>query len=102
MFLRKDYHKILRKTGLIPNTSASLQTTLAAEAHLAEGQFLLEGQTLSKTQSLYRQQELEGQQFSKGRTEFRATVTLKKQQFIGVITSSYLRVYNFNCSKACA
>jgi hypothetical protein len=32
---------------LAPNTSISLQTTLAAEAHLAEGQYLLEEQTLN-------------------------------------------------------
>jgi hypothetical protein len=37
---------------LAPNTSTSLQTTLAAEAHLAEGQFLLEEQTLNKAKSL--------------------------------------------------
>jgi hypothetical protein len=32
---------------LDPNMSASLQTTLAADAHLAEGEFLLEEQTLN-------------------------------------------------------
>jgi hypothetical protein len=37
---------------LDPNTSASLQTTLAADAHLAEGQFLLEEQTLNNTISM--------------------------------------------------
>jgi hypothetical protein len=37
---------------LAPNTSISLQTTLAAEAHLAEGQYLLEEQTLNKVKSL--------------------------------------------------
>jgi hypothetical protein len=31
-----------------PNTSTSLQTILAADAHLAEGQFLPEEQTLNK------------------------------------------------------
>jgi hypothetical protein len=33
----------------VPNTSTSLQTTLAADAHLAEGQFLHEEQTLKIT-----------------------------------------------------
>jgi hypothetical protein len=37
---------------LVPNTSASLQTTLAADAHLAEGQFLDEEQTLNNAKSL--------------------------------------------------
>jgi hypothetical protein len=37
---------------LVPNTSASLQTTLAADAHLAEGQFVHEGQTLNNAKSL--------------------------------------------------
>jgi hypothetical protein len=32
---------------LAPNTSTSLQTTLAADAHLTEGQFLHEEQTLN-------------------------------------------------------
>jgi hypothetical protein len=31
------YKKRLRRTFLAPNTSTSLQTTLAADAHLAEG-----------------------------------------------------------------
>jgi hypothetical protein len=37
---------------LAPNTSTSLQTTLAAAAHPAEGQFLHEEQALKKAQSL--------------------------------------------------
>jgi hypothetical protein len=37
---------------LIPNTSTSLQTTLAADAHLVEGQFLLEKQTLNNARCL--------------------------------------------------
>jgi hypothetical protein len=37
---------------LATNTSASLQTTLAADAHLAEGQFLREQQTLNNAKSL--------------------------------------------------
>jgi hypothetical protein len=37
---------------LDPNTSTSLQATLAADAHLAEGQFLLEGQTFNIAKSL--------------------------------------------------
>jgi hypothetical protein len=37
---------------LAPNTSTSLQTTLAADAHLAEGQFLQEEQTLNNAKSL--------------------------------------------------
>jgi hypothetical protein len=40
----KDTYKIwLRRTILAPNTSASLQTTLAADAHLAEGEFFTWG-----------------------------------------------------------
>jgi hypothetical protein len=35
-----------------PNTSTSLHTMLAADAHLAEGQFLPEEQTLNKEKSL--------------------------------------------------
>jgi hypothetical protein len=37
---------------LAPNTSTSLQTTLAADAHLAEGQVLPEKQTLNNAKSL--------------------------------------------------
>jgi hypothetical protein len=37
---------------LAPNTSTSLQTTLAADAHLAEGQFLHKEQTLNNAKSL--------------------------------------------------
>jgi hypothetical protein len=41
------YYKIwFRKTVSVPNTSMSLQATLAAEVHLAEGQFLLDEQAL--------------------------------------------------------
>jgi hypothetical protein len=46
------YKKLLSCTFPAPNTSTSLQTTLAADAHLAEGQFLLEEQTLNKAKSL--------------------------------------------------
>jgi hypothetical protein len=38
--------------SLAPNTSTSLQTTLAADALLAEGQFLHEEQILNRTESL--------------------------------------------------
>jgi hypothetical protein len=38
------YKRRLRRTFLAPNTSTSLQTTLAADAPLAEGQFLHEEQ----------------------------------------------------------
>jgi hypothetical protein len=37
---------------LAPNTSESLQTTLAVDAHPAEGQFLHEEQTLNNAKSL--------------------------------------------------
>jgi hypothetical protein len=37
---------------LAPNTSTSLQTVLAADAHLAGGQFLHEEQTLNKAKFL--------------------------------------------------
>jgi hypothetical protein len=46
------YKKLLSRTFPAPNTSTSLQTTLAADAHPAEGQFLLEEQTLNKAKSL--------------------------------------------------
>jgi hypothetical protein len=46
------YKKLLRWTFPAPNTSTSLQTTLAADAHLAEGQFLLEEQALNNAKSL--------------------------------------------------
>jgi Fe2+ transport system protein B len=45
------YKKRLRRTFLALNTSTSLQTTLAADAHLAEGQFLHE-QTWNSAKSL--------------------------------------------------
>jgi hypothetical protein len=35
------YKRRLRRRFLAPNTSTSLQTTLASDAHLAEGQFLI-------------------------------------------------------------
>jgi hypothetical protein len=41
------YNRSLMRTFPAPNTTTSLQTTLAADAHLAEGQFLLEEQTLN-------------------------------------------------------
>jgi hypothetical protein len=50
---------------LAPNTSTSLQTTSAADAHLAERQFLHEKQTLNKAKSWNAEQELEEQQFTK-------------------------------------
>jgi hypothetical protein len=37
---------------LAPNTSTSLQTTLAVDAHLDEGQFLHEEQTFNNAKSL--------------------------------------------------
>jgi hypothetical protein len=49
------YNKQLIRTFPAPNTSTSLQTTLATDAHLAEGQFLLEEQTLDNAKSpIYR------------------------------------------------
>jgi hypothetical protein len=35
------YKRRLRRRFLVPNTSTSLKTTLAVDAHLAEGQFLI-------------------------------------------------------------
>jgi hypothetical protein len=53
LILCKGYYKILlKRTFWVSNTSTSLQTTLAADAHLAEGQFLYEKQTLHKANSL--------------------------------------------------
>jgi hypothetical protein len=46
------YKKLLRWSFPAPNTSTSVQTTLAADAHLAEGQFLFEEQTLNDAKSL--------------------------------------------------
>jgi hypothetical protein len=40
------------QTFPIPNSSTTLQTTLAADAHLTEGQFLLEEQTLNNAKSV--------------------------------------------------
>jgi hypothetical protein len=42
---------MIKTKSLVPNTSASLQRTLLAEAHIGKGQFLLEGQTLCKGKS---------------------------------------------------
>jgi hypothetical protein len=49
---RAYYNKLLMRTFPAPNTSTSLQTTLAADTDLAEGQFLLEEQTLNNAKSL--------------------------------------------------
>jgi hypothetical protein len=46
------YKMLLRRKFLAPNTSTSLQRTLAADAHVAEGQFLYEEETLNKGKSL--------------------------------------------------
>jgi hypothetical protein len=46
------YNRRLMRTFPAPNTSASLQTTFAADAHLAEGQLLLEELTLNNAKSL--------------------------------------------------
>jgi hypothetical protein len=46
------YKRRLRRRFLAPNTSTSLQTTLAADAHLAERQFLDEEQILNNAKSL--------------------------------------------------
>jgi hypothetical protein len=46
------YNRWLMRKFPAPNTSASLQTTFAADAHLAEGQFLLAEQTLNIAKSL--------------------------------------------------
>jgi hypothetical protein len=45
---KKHYKHIIKKIVLVPNTSTSLQTILAAEVNLAEGNFLLKERTLSK------------------------------------------------------
>lgn len=42
---------MIKRKSLVPDTSASLQRTLAAEAHITEGKFLLEEQTLCKGKS---------------------------------------------------
>jgi hypothetical protein len=46
---------MIKENDLAPNTSVSLQTTLAVDAHLAEGYILHEEQTLNKAKSpMYR------------------------------------------------
>jgi hypothetical protein len=50
---------------LAPNTSTSLQITLAADAHLADEQFLHEEQTLTKTKSLIYRERTRRQKISK-------------------------------------
>lgn len=44
---------MVRRISLAPNTSLSLQTTLAADAHLLEGHFLHEESTLNKVRVIY-------------------------------------------------
>jgi hypothetical protein len=43
---------MIKENSFSSNTSASLQATLAADAHQAEGQFLHEEQTLNNAKSL--------------------------------------------------
>jgi hypothetical protein len=43
---------MIKKAVLDPSTSASLQTTLSAEAYIAEGQPLLEEHTLNKEKTV--------------------------------------------------
>jgi hypothetical protein len=43
---------MIKRNNSVPNTSTSLQTTLATEAYLAEGQFLLEQRTMNSENSL--------------------------------------------------
>jgi hypothetical protein len=69
------YNKLLRRTFLAPNTSPSLQTTVAADAHLTEGQFLHEEQTLNTAKSLTNR-------FQNGRAEFETRVNLSKKECI--------------------
>jgi hypothetical protein len=70
----------LRETVLVPNTSPSLQTRLAAEAHLAEGQFLLEEQKLNIDECLVCQAETgRPDSFQKGSVEFRTKRNLNKE-----------------------
>jgi hypothetical protein len=77
------YNRRLRKTFLAPNTSTSLQTTLAADARLAEGQFLDEEQTLNNAKSLiYRAGTRETNNFQNGRAEFQTKVNLSRKESI--------------------
>jgi hypothetical protein len=46
------HYKIRMGKKVAPNTSTSLQTTSAADAHLTEGQFLHEEQILNNVKSL--------------------------------------------------
>jgi hypothetical protein len=66
----------LERTFLIPNTSTSPHTTLAADAHLAEGQSLDEEQTLNSAKSLIY------------RAEFLAEVNLNKNESIKTMSPS--------------
>jgi hypothetical protein len=49
LYIKYDQEK---QTALVPNTSMSLQTTQAADAHLAKRTFLLKEQTLNIEESL--------------------------------------------------
>jgi hypothetical protein len=68
------YKKRLRRTFLAPNTSTSLQTTLAADTHPAEGQFLHEEQTLNRNRNS------ETNNFQNGRAEFYNKVNMSKKE----------------------
>jgi hypothetical protein len=72
----------LRRRFLVPNTSTSLQTTLAADAHLAEGQFLHEEQTLNNAKSDIPSRNSETNNFQNGRAEFQTKVNLSKKESI--------------------
>jgi uncharacterized membrane protein YvbJ len=72
----------LRRTFLAPNTSTSLQKTLAADAHLAEGQFLHEEQTLIKAVSDIPSRNSETNNFQNERAEFETKVNLSMKESI--------------------
>jgi hypothetical protein len=83
---RKYRHKIrVRETVLIPDTSASLYTTSAAEAHLSEGQFLLQELTLDKPVSDILNRNSKTNVFQNRKTEFRTKVNLKKKARIEAV-----------------
>jgi hypothetical protein len=68
---------------LSPNTSTSLQTKLAADAHQAEGQFLHEEQTFNNAKSLiYRAGTRETNNFQNGRAKIHTKVNLSTKEYI--------------------
>jgi hypothetical protein len=81
--IMKCHYKIwLNETLLVLNTSTSLQTTSAAEAHLAERQFSLKEQTLNNAKSLMILRRKSKTKSFQKRAEFKTQVNLNKESGI--------------------